>query len=292
MEDSREYRVAIKESAIDENSPIKRLVENSDSDFADELTYQSQGQAQLATLRLSTLGEKALRLQSADHDKSRFNGYIVSTGQSAGGYGRTTRNASSGWEHKRKQTLERDDFECQECGALGGIEGDVELHVDHSTPQFAGGTDDLENLQTLCRECHMTAHGSHPETCRASVGQLAAKLSTFATDAYLPIFEGSELKNWLDETMDMRVRSGDVRDALTDLERYDRFVQTHIERVWENPFTEMRHRDEYTVYYVADSIDHPDRISYDDGIVYDGQQLYRGDLKATQGQQSALDNFR
>ena len=40
---------------------------------------------------------------------------------------------------------------CQYCGACGR---DVELEVDHVIPVSRGGTDDLKNLKTSCRECN------------------------------------------------------------------------------------------------------------------------------------------
>ena len=47
----------------------------------------------------------------------------------------------------RRQVLERDAYRCQwpACGSW------VDLTVDHIIPEVEGGTDDLGNLQTLCR---------------------------------------------------------------------------------------------------------------------------------------------
>ena len=53
------------------------------------------------------------------------------------------------WRKLRKQVLERDKFTCQHCGRVGG-----NLECDHILNEARGGTDDLSNLQTLCRECH------------------------------------------------------------------------------------------------------------------------------------------
>jgi hypothetical protein len=48
----------------------------------------------------------------------------------------------------RKQVLERDAYRCQECGTH------LDLSVDHIVPEVLGGSDDLENLQTLCGPCN------------------------------------------------------------------------------------------------------------------------------------------
>lgn len=43
--------------------------------------------------------------------------------------------------------LHRDPF-CRVCDKRPSVE------VDHITPKAAGGTDELENLQGICRTCH------------------------------------------------------------------------------------------------------------------------------------------
>jgi hypothetical protein len=49
----------------------------------------------------------------------------------------------------RRIVFERDGYRCRRCG------GWLDLHVDHIVPVARGGTDDLENLQTLCRDCNI-----------------------------------------------------------------------------------------------------------------------------------------
>ena len=52
----------------------------------------------------------------------------------------------------RWQVLERDGRRCVVCGATAADH--VTLEVDHITPVSRGGTDALENLQTLCFDCN------------------------------------------------------------------------------------------------------------------------------------------
>lgn len=49
---------------------------------------------------------------------------------------------------KRLAVFDRDGYECQHCGARRL------LTVDHVTPRARGGTNAIENLQTLCQPCN------------------------------------------------------------------------------------------------------------------------------------------
>ena len=48
----------------------------------------------------------------------------------------------------RLLVLRRDNYSCVLCGNQGRLE------VDHIEPWSAGGSDDLENLRTLCHKCN------------------------------------------------------------------------------------------------------------------------------------------
>lgn len=52
----------------------------------------------------------------------------------------------------RHEVFKRDDYRCVECGATNQ---DVRLHVDHIIPVSQGGSDELDNLQTLCEDCNL-----------------------------------------------------------------------------------------------------------------------------------------
>lgn len=53
------------------------------------------------------------------------------------------------WWAVRRRVLERDGFRCRKCGRAGRLE------VDHIRPLHHHGDDSLDNLQTLCRGCHI-----------------------------------------------------------------------------------------------------------------------------------------
>jgi 5-methylcytosine-specific restriction endonuclease McrA len=52
----------------------------------------------------------------------------------------------------RTQVLERDGWRCQFCGSSDN------LHVHHQRSRGKGGDDCLENLITLCTNCHRNVH--------------------------------------------------------------------------------------------------------------------------------------
>ena len=54
------------------------------------------------------------------------------------------------WARVRLKVLDRDGWRCQTCGKVGRLE------VDHITPLVDNGAVyDWDNLQTLCRGCHI-----------------------------------------------------------------------------------------------------------------------------------------
>lgn len=54
----------------------------------------------------------------------------------------------SNWSKVRDYILKRDNYTCQSCGLKNN------LTVDHIIQLSRGGTNNSENLQTLCRYCH------------------------------------------------------------------------------------------------------------------------------------------
>ena len=52
----------------------------------------------------------------------------------------------------RHEVFKRDKYKCVECGST---KEERTLHVDHIIPKSKGGTDELDNLQTLCEVCNL-----------------------------------------------------------------------------------------------------------------------------------------
>lgn len=63
----------------------------------------------------------------------------------------------------RPLVFARDGHTCQFCGAHG--EG-VVLHPDHRVPLFEGGSNNLDNLQTLCARCNLRKGGEEGRRAR------------------------------------------------------------------------------------------------------------------------------
>jgi RNA-directed DNA polymerase len=61
--------------------------------------------------------------------------------------GQTT-PAKAGWAELRPTVLERDGHRCAQCGSTEN------LHVHHCRARRRGGTNQMDNLQTLCERCH------------------------------------------------------------------------------------------------------------------------------------------
>ena len=65
---------------------------------------------------------------------------------------RHERGYGSAWVKLRLTILKRDGYLCQQCLSQGRPTPATE--VDHIRPKAKGGTDDAENLQSLCNPCH------------------------------------------------------------------------------------------------------------------------------------------
>jgi len=55
----------------------------------------------------------------------------------------------------RRQILERDNYQCLDCGKSPRNDAACVLHVDHRIPLAKGGTNNPDNLQTLCADCNI-----------------------------------------------------------------------------------------------------------------------------------------
>ena len=54
----------------------------------------------------------------------------------------------------KNQVLNRDNYTCQYCGKSKKKYPNLILEVDHIIPVSKGGRSELNNLQTLCKECN------------------------------------------------------------------------------------------------------------------------------------------
>jgi len=68
-------------------------------------------------------------------------------------------NYPSDWEKRRQNVFLRDHGKCVECGSKEYEEG-VVLHCHHRQPISKGGGHELDNLETLCEDCHHIVHSN------------------------------------------------------------------------------------------------------------------------------------
>jgi 5-methylcytosine-specific restriction protein A len=78
----------------------------------------------------------------------------------------TQRGYGHAWRKIRKRVIQRDKHLCQSCLSQGRYTQGNE--VDHIKPKAHGGTDDMDNLQTLCHPCHKAkTSGKRDTSCTA-----------------------------------------------------------------------------------------------------------------------------
>ena len=63
---------------------------------------------------------------------------------------------------RRARALEAADWQCAQCGKRGRLE------VDHIVPRWKGGGDEPDNLQCLCRDCHILKTIEENGSCRGA----------------------------------------------------------------------------------------------------------------------------
>lgn len=88
------------------------------------------------------------------------------------GWSKTTRKSRKergygwDWEKKRLEILERDKGLCQPC-LKGGFTA-LAKQVDHIVPKASGGTDDDDNLQSICLACHKVKTAKEGRSARVT----------------------------------------------------------------------------------------------------------------------------
>ncbi len=98
-----------------------------------------------------------------------------------GGASRHKRGYGAAWDKLRKRILERDKYLCQPCLIERGRPTPA-TQVDHKQPKAHGGTDDPENLRSICRPCHFLVGAS-------AFAAFAARPVTF-------YFSGNQPSQW------------------------------------------------------------------------------------------------
>jgi len=95
----------------------------------------------------------------------------------------TNSSYPSDWNTRREKVLKRDKHTCQSCGTnVNQEETNAEVH--HSTYIEKDGSHELENLITLCEDCHNRLHSSPVETSQVTTtDSTTTTLSTTASSS-------------------------------------------------------------------------------------------------------------
>lgn len=88
---------------------------------------------------------------------------------------RQERGYGKAWQALRELVKKRDKGLCQPCKAKGRPAVPYR-EIDHIIPRAEGGTDDLDNLQCICSECHKAksaaeGHEAAGHRVRAAIGE-------------------------------------------------------------------------------------------------------------------------
>lgn len=75
-----------------------------------------------------------------------------------------SREHRSGYQYIKGAVLRRDRRRCRDCGFRPEIGERDKLHVHHITPKSEGGSDEMDNLITLCEDCHNKRHSNPDKT--------------------------------------------------------------------------------------------------------------------------------
>lgn len=91
-----------------------------------------------------------------------------------------------GFANSREHALCRDKYTCQVCKAKN-----TRLEVHHIKYRSQGGTDDLDNLITLCADCHKKVHAG-----KLSINKKHKKLPNFSSATIMSILRSMLLKHY------------------------------------------------------------------------------------------------
>ena len=93
-----------------------------------------------------------------------------------------------GFANSREHALCRDKYTCQVCKSKN-----TRLEVHHIKYRSQGGTDDLDNLITLCADCHKKVHSG-----KLSINKKPKKLPDFSSATTMSILRNMLLKQYPD----------------------------------------------------------------------------------------------
>lgn len=119
------------------------------------------------------------------------------------------------WSKIRKSILERDKWRCVECGS--NIRG-RNAHVHHKLPKAIGGSNEPENLISLCSSCHSLKHMNLQASLgRRLIERLAFRIAKIFDPETLSGIRGDQLGIALRYLKVKRLREGQLQPILAAL---------------------------------------------------------------------------
>jgi hypothetical protein len=135
------------------------------------------------------------------------------------------------WQDRRRKVLHRDNYRCRNCGDKFVPENDVYLDIDHKIPKSDGGSHSLDNLQSLCRQCHAAKHPNNRKLSRR------ADTSPHFIVAFFTWLIGLLFRN-LGETEDFSLETDGISDISVTHERAHATVE--VDQLWDPNTDSMR----------------------------------------------------
>jgi len=80
----------------------------------------------------------------------------------------------------RKHVYRRDGYRCALCDSTQYIQ------IHHAVPRGQGGTNNVQNLITLCMDCHALAHGTDLRGWGATREDVDQAIVEYLADLYAP----------------------------------------------------------------------------------------------------------
>lgn len=108
------------------------------------------------------------------------------------------RTASEEWQWRRAEVLIRDHYECQAdvCDAKGGPRGEARLTAHHIVPASEGGSNNKDNRETRCENCHKEAHprgwNAHTDPSGVTIETDGKRLKDTGTGRYVEKHTGED----------------------------------------------------------------------------------------------------
>lgn len=180
-----------------------------------------------------------------------------------------------GFYNVKSAVLNRDDYKCQICGSK-----DIQLEVHHIIYRSNGGSDRMDNLVTLCHDCHSKIHSGelefnkpvksfkhtgHMNIMRKNLVQSLKNEfgNVFETFGYLTKFNREKLNIFKSHSSDAFVISHNFNAERIDVEYQYKKVRRHNRQLHKSKPCKGGKRRRNQSHYVVNGFRRFDKVMYD-----------------------------